>query len=362
MSLFYLLLCLMVLGLGAIAFVITMEKKNASLDDSMTADNKPKTAPHEILNRLGLENSGSPKTPTKSDTLPEMFKRISTTKEPPPPSLLEDPLKSSVGIPKAVPIPIDTKTESELSLKYDELLTQHQELQEKLTKLEAMFAEKSSGLEKAEKTLTNELKNQKEFHKVKDILEKELKEAKDKIKDLQGNVATAQTETQTHINRITQLEEKVKKLEVEILTSEAAINDGQAGIQLVRKHATELEEKLRASENIILEKNQKIEDLVSRMNMHPTTNALPPEVIPVSSEEIVLTPHPEPIAKSTAETPIAAEEPPATAPETENAGDTVSLPPDIFANTKKEEPPTVPENSEKTPQIELTKDNKESTP
>ena len=146
---------------------------------------------------------------------------------------------------------------------------EHNELTAKYAKIETLFAEKSLALEKSEKTLTNELKNQKEFNKVKDILEKEIKDSKDKINSLQADVSGAETETQTQLKRVQQLEEKVKKLEMEVLTSEAAINDAQALTQLARKHSSELEEKLRTLENQILEKNQKIEDLVSRLKDLP---------------------------------------------------------------------------------------------
>lgn len=387
MSLFYLLLCLMILGFGAIAFVIIMEKKKETpgAEDNKTPAPAQKLSPHDLLDRLGLENKNNPN-PAKNIPLPEFLKKAALIPA-------KDAPSTPHFIPVVAPTPVDTKAESELSLKYDELLTEHKELQEKFTKMEALFAEKSSTLEKSEKTLSNELKNQKEFNKIKDLLEKEIKESKEKAKMLQADVTNAQTEAQTYLKRIGQLEEKVKKLEIEILTSEAAINDGQAGIQLARKHATELEEKLRANENVILEKNQKIEDLVNRLNLHPATNDIapvpeavpvsepapvpepppPPEpppvpfvatpvpepeppVIPVIEEPPPPTPSPEPPmpppapaenvveeggSKTEEQTsggePLPAPEP--QKPENSNSGDTLSLPPDIFANPKKEEPP-----------------------
>ncbi|MCC6759511.1 MAG: hypothetical protein IT395_07805 [Candidatus Omnitrophica bacterium] len=419
MSLFYLLLCLMVLGFGAIAFVITMEKRKEAPgpNDSKKPAPAQQLSPNDLLDRLGLDSaSKNNPNPAKNIPLPEFLKKAALIPA-------KDAPSTSQFIPVAAPSPADTKAESELSLKYDELLTEHKELQEKLTKMEVLFAEKSSTLEKSEKTLSNELKNQKEFNKIKDLLEKEIKESKEKVKMLQADVTNAQTEAQTYLKRIGQLEEKVKKLEVEVLTSEAAINDGQAGIQLARKHAAELEEKLRANENVILEKNQKIEDLVNRLNLHPATNDLkaiaetvaaqepgpeiPAPVTQAPQEQAVPAPEatleqaPAPIPKQPVNEPLPVPEPspqpepavvmpvpeppaaeqlptvPVTepqapeptpsenvveegggateektsgeeqpAPQTEpqkpensNSGETLSLPPDIFANPKKEEPP-----------------------
>ncbi len=235
MTLFYILVLIMLTGAGAIAWILIAEKKKESPSEKPLKTSEPQLSPKDLLDRLGLE------------------KPLSTT--------------PAAGQPTA--ILASAKAESELSLKYDELLMEHNELTAKYAKIETLFAEKSLALEKSEKTLTNELKNQKEFNKVKDILEKEIKDSKDKINSLQADVSGAETETQTQLKRVQQLEEKVKKLEMEVLTSEAAINDAQALTQLARKHSSELEEKLRTLENQILEKNQKIEDLVSRLKDLP---------------------------------------------------------------------------------------------
>ncbi len=258
MTLFYLLILIIVVGGGAILWIMMTEKKKESPPPEQKISTEPHLSPQDMLNRLGL---GNPKSAESKLSFPEPFQKTSGANVSPHP--VQNPAL------KAATIPASTQAESELSLKYDELLAEQKELKTQYGKLENLFAEKSLGLEKSERTLTNELKNQKEFNKIKDILEKEIKDAKDKIRDLQTELSTAQTETQTQLKRVSQLEEKVKKLEMDVLTSEAAINDGQAGIQLARKHATELEEKLRSNQNQILEKNLKIEDLVNRLKDLP---------------------------------------------------------------------------------------------
>ena len=286
MTLFYILILLIMLGVGAIAWILIQEKKKENPNQPQKSA-KPELEPKDLLGRLGLE---SPKTPT-SITLPEIFKKVTLTKNPEGQSTPN----SMVTSPKQpiVPPPASTQIESEISLKYDELLASNMELKAQYAKLEALFAEKSLNLEKSEKNLNNELKNQKEFNKVKDILEKELKESKDRLRQFQGDLSTAETDTQTQLKRVSQLEEKVKNLEGDILVAEGAINDAQASTQLARKRVAELEEKLRVNELQILEKNQKIEDLVLRLKDAPRTGTMLPQSspldpIPASSENIII--------------------------------------------------------------------------
>lgn len=267
MTLFYILILMLLIGALAIAWILFAEKRKESPPEPKPATG-PKISPKELIDRLGLEN------PPTSGNQP----LIQEQKTPGPPQI------NSIANPPQI--------ESELSLKYDELLMENTELKAKYAKIESLFAEKSSSLEKSEKALANEIKNQKEFNKVKDILEKEIKDSKDKISSLQSDLRSAQTDTQTQLKRVSQLEEKVKKLEVEILTSEAAINDAHALTQQARKHSSDLEEKLRLNETHILEKNQKIEDLVNRLKDLPSgntkDNVMPePPAIPTPAEPIV---------------------------------------------------------------------------
>ena len=99
------------------------------------------------------------------------------------------------------------------------------ELKAKHDKLEALFNEKSTEYEKSKESLNNELENRKEFNKVKDLLEKELKDSKDKAHEIQEELNTAQTENENQKKRNAQLEEKTGKLEKELLQKEDKIND-----------------------------------------------------------------------------------------------------------------------------------------
>lgn len=114
----------------------------------------------------------------------------------------------------------EKKIEAEIGL-----TSQLNELKEKYDLLDRLFKEKSSALEKAEESLQNELKNRKEFNKVKDILEKELKDTKDKARNVQAEMSAFQTEAENYQKRINQLEEKVTKLEKIVITKEDEISD-----------------------------------------------------------------------------------------------------------------------------------------
>ncbi len=106
---------------------------------------------------------------------------------------------------------IQTTSDPELLLKYE--------------RLEALFKEKGEELEKKEKTLENELKARKDFNKVKDVFEKELKDVKDKNHKLQLELTASQSEVENSKKRGLQLEDKINSKEHEIKEKEQQIDD-----------------------------------------------------------------------------------------------------------------------------------------
>jgi len=99
------------------------------------------------------------------------------------------------------------------------------DLKDRYDRLEKLFQEKSTQLEKVEKSLSHELKAKTEFHKLKDILEKELKDTKDKNHKLQLQISTHQTETESIQKHIQLLEEKIKAKDQDILAKEQKIEE-----------------------------------------------------------------------------------------------------------------------------------------
>ncbi|VAX34846.1 hypothetical protein MNBD_UNCLBAC01-1088 [hydrothermal vent metagenome] len=86
-------------------------------------------------------------------------------------------------------------SESEKNVGQDlEVSIQLNELKEKCGRLEGLLGEKTTELEKVQKDFENELKNRNDFNKIKDVLEKELKEVKDKAKDLKNECNVLATE------------------------------------------------------------------------------------------------------------------------------------------------------------------------
>lgn len=163
----------------------------------------------------------------------------------------------------AEPMPQDNilASDAEFSLKFDDLQAQFTELQSKYHRLETLFQEKGDALAKSDVALQNELKNRKEFNKVKDILEKELKEAKDRCRNLQIEVTSGQTESQSYLKRVNQLEEKIKKLEKEIINKEDELKEVQTTLSNVKNHISEVEEKNKVLETSLHEKNKRLLEL-----------------------------------------------------------------------------------------------------
>jgi len=99
------------------------------------------------------------------------------------------------------------------------------ELKERYERLDILFTKKSSELDETTKTLENEQKNRKEFNTLKDLLEKELKNAKDKFKITQEELGNTINENEGYKKRIAGLEENISKFENELLEKNGKIDE-----------------------------------------------------------------------------------------------------------------------------------------
>ena len=156
---------------------------------------------------------------------------------------------------------------------------QLEELQTKYEKLDKIFKEKNDEFEKVLKELENETKNRKEFNKVKDLLEKEIKDLRDKNHKLQLELSAANAEAENH-----------------------------------KKKATQLDDKISARDKEIREKEKQIDELVKRMQTFaaPAAPELTPEQpspSPVTSVESDVQQGPQSAKESIAETPVPADTP-----------------------------------------------------
>ncbi|MCA9400462.1 MAG: hypothetical protein KC713_02460 [Candidatus Omnitrophica bacterium] len=86
------------------------------------------------------------------------------------------------------------------------------ELKEKHKTLENLLKEKTEALDKSETNLKNEQKNRKDFNKVKDILEKELSDTKDRAKKLQSELNLLKTDNDNFRKHIERLESTITEL------------------------------------------------------------------------------------------------------------------------------------------------------
>ena len=130
--------------------------------------------------------------------------------------------------PKADPVApqatLSAAEEKKIEQEID-LAARIEEWKGKYERLDKLFNEKSAALTKSEEFLQNELSNRKEFNKLKDMLEKELREAKDKARNIQVELSAAKTEAEGSKKRIAQLEEKIIKMEKAILEKDDEVAD-----------------------------------------------------------------------------------------------------------------------------------------
>jgi len=118
-----------------------------------------------------------------------------------------------------------SETEETSLMQEVELSTEIKDLKENHDKLDQLLKEKSEELNKAQNSLDSELKNRKDFNKVKDLLEKELADTKDSVRKARVELGDSESENESNKKRINQLEDKVTKLEKDILQKENEADD-----------------------------------------------------------------------------------------------------------------------------------------
>ncbi len=210
---FYLYASVIGIGVGIVLVLmvieLTKEKKTSlSKPASKPTQNKGRS-PLDILTKLGLHHKQSPQLPSqlRKDMEPQnTLNTIATPEE------ISRPASSTKMEPVIITQPA---TESE----------EYLDLKNKYEKLESLFQEKSNELEKKEIAFVNESKIRKDFNKVKDILEKELKDTKDKCHKITLELAAAKPEIENQKNRIDQLQEMINRKNKDIVEKEHSISE-----------------------------------------------------------------------------------------------------------------------------------------
>ncbi len=278
MFFFYIGLGIMAIGLGLVSWLLLSEKKEPEkLAEPKKEDKKEKTiqeTPENLLVRLGLEKKSAKESKQiGSPPLISLFKKFTSLKKRGPEERPVLPkFDTSLNSPSQTGTaslrlnePTQKSNQPVLNQANVAPLPKEFDAQQKYEKLEILLKEKTEALESAEKTLSHELKAQKEFNKVRDILEKEIKDKKDQIRKLEVELTEVHTEVNSHLKRIDQLEEKVKKLEKEIRDKEIDIKNAQEDIQKEKNRYAQLEGKNTELEKTIQEKDKKIGDLVNHL-------------------------------------------------------------------------------------------------
>ncbi len=256
MIIFVIIASISLLGIGAVIWILNSEKKlTEEFVEKITPEEllkntqpEPSQTPINISKKLKSKknNQGPPaSTPLKSilniiDKIREKFPvckkklGLDNASEEKPLAHLHDSLivqenlanKKNVTEDSLPVTPLSESIETEeideqaLEIQQEESVEkelesslQLAELKEKYGRLDNLFKEKSSKLEKAQAALDNELKNGKDFNKVKDIIEKEVKEVKNRVKDAQNELHSVKEEKKSSEQKIVQLENKIKELE-----------------------------------------------------------------------------------------------------------------------------------------------------
>jgi hypothetical protein len=225
-------------GFGVILWLLWREGKQRRLQKVIKSEEpqKEEVNPSALLQRAGLsEVSG-----IQGLRLDRMGKSFSSTSQDSP----------------------SFQIESDMALKLDDLRIQHEDLKKKYHKLDQLLQDRMAAHDKAEKNLASELKNRKEFNKIKDLFEKELRDKKDDCRKFQIEVKNAQNEAQSYFKRIDQLEESLKKAAGALKEQEERTVREMENSKLEKERVVKLEDVLQQKEAVIKEKDRKIEILM----------------------------------------------------------------------------------------------------
>ena len=169
-----------------------------------------KGSTEEIVEKINLKD-------LEKKNLPDISKKIIKDKK----SFFN--LKTA-EIKKEIP---QTLTEKKVNVDKRNVLNEDKNLKIKYERLEKLFKEKSEVLERVQLALDNELKNKKDFDKVKDIIEKDAQEVKARIKESQDELNALKQEKEKKEKEVFMLEEKVLELKATLKKfKESEISNG----------------------------------------------------------------------------------------------------------------------------------------
>ncbi len=292
MYLIYIGIGILALGIIAVVWILTADRKSSTAQPKTNSEQQALTT-SQILNQLGLNEEDQDPEPSP---LPKSA-GTSASEESSPDNVFADKMGAeeilndeTAGLPPshrgtaALRLDDDENSESEkiLVMENEQIKKQIEDVRTKNEKLESILQDKNKDIEQVKNDLETELKSRKEFNKIKDILEKELKDSKEKNRALQIDLNNTQTEADSFLKRVKQLEEKIKKLEGEVEEKDGVLKTHQAVNEKDKKNLDRLEKNLKEFDPLIREKDQKINSLVPLLKDLPEGT---PAATPAGDEE-----------------------------------------------------------------------------
>ena len=237
-------LIVVILGLSFVGWLIFQESRKGK-NQAVTAN---------LLDRL----APTPVNPPLEKAPLESFSPNFTVPAAGGPSSSFEPVPSTQDIP--APLPIQSAGDIQKTM---DLEIELHELKEKYERLDQLFKEKSEELDRKDTALNNELKTKKEFNKVKDILEKEIKDTKDSVHKFGLELTASHADIEAHKKKVSQLEEKLKTTEQEARQKEIEANDFNKQFQSANSSLQAKAQEIQKKENEISELNKKLQSLSS---------------------------------------------------------------------------------------------------
>jgi len=255
-------------------------KLNINTDDISVPEPTPMPGLKEHLEKVRREResqhgSSSPQTGTKSVTTGAIHAT------PNPQTQAVDPTSPAAETTHSI-TPVENQDLKQDLNKEINASVELTELKEKYERLDKLFKEKSSELDNVKQTLESEQKNRKDFNKVKDLLEKELSDTKDRVRKIGLELTNNQAESESLKKQITQLEDKAANLENQLTKTQSTVQPVKPGpksaVESSQKEEPVLALKPIEDPGIVLEPAETPEAPVDPMTENPPLTLLPDPV------------------------------------------------------------------------------------
>jgi len=231
---FYIGLLIILAGFGTIAWILWDEKQKEirRLKAAALESGEGVTA-HEVLERIGIS------------------KKTSDTASP----------KSGPGPSPAQLRPADIARQTKILLYNDELKENLRDLHAKADRLNRLIQEHEQEIEKARKVLHAHQRDRNEYDRITQECKDEIEHQREKVRHIKVQVASTETDAQSHQKRINSLEEQIKKIDTVSREQEGETKEINARIIQYKKQHKTLTEQLEKEIELLRQKIEKIATL-----------------------------------------------------------------------------------------------------